>query len=498
MAPRKNNFGISGLLDTPMVPLDNEYYDRLSTQGLANQARRNEKVAAELQHLQNAENGGDNAASLVRMNQRKQAADANYDAAMQTIWPGRQTSQVNNAAAPQQNAPQPQRTTTGGGQAIAAENPDQQQHGPGGTTETRRLGGVDANVETDQNGRVTSVFSSTPNSPGYGMIRLTGTPNRQAAQRPQPGLGYNQDAAQQAAGWRNLHEPGKYGGAGGYRNVRDADGNIRPGLFAIRGNAGGYGFQGSEKDAALFAAPVWKPAYQVQNKPNLTFLQYERARRAAPAIDSRPNWDDYKGMTWQTRIKKYQIDMDAWDKQRARAMGYDPEMEKLAMQREQLAQQYGFNMAQAGNDALRAQAALGLNWLQQQGQQLQNAQAARLDAIRRQMMTVRPGSKEWLDLYKNAQALEGNLGKQEQDKMSDVATINDPVNGSYQVQNIRDANGNVYQRRVTEQGGQGHPEDPNGEQLISILQRMTPKEQQKYLNGTQEDRRKMLQEIANR
>ena len=389
MAPRKNNFGISGLLDTPMVPLDNEYYDRLSTQGLANQARRNEKVAAELQHLQNAENGGDNAASLVRMNQRKQAADANYDAAMQTIWPGRQTSQVNNAAAPQQNAPQPQRTTTGGGQAIAAENPDQQTAGnpqaPGGSTSTmENWSGTNVDVQRDPaTGRAKYVnFGEAGSGPNTGWGKVVGqAANQQAAAgQSRPGLGLN--------GMRDL--------GNGQVAVGQVDGFQNP----------GYGFKGSREDAARFFQPVGRPGGYNPYKQRFRTLFDEQmdARRAA---QNAPSPVEPQGpMGW----KRLRDKMNNESRERIAEMTGGFGLTQAGMQdaraREQLAQQYGFNMAQLGNDNLRTQAALGLSGLQQQQAMQQMRQDAMLNNARYTLATADPNS----DAYKRAERVVKALG----------------------------------------------------------------------------------------
>ena len=287
-----------------------------------------------------------------------------------------------------------------------------QQHGPGGTTESRRLGGVDANVETDQNGRVTSVFTGTPNSPGYGMIRLTGTPNQQAAQRPQPGFGYNQDAAQQAVN--------QYGGIGSVRQVQG-----RPDLFAVRGNAGGYGFHGSARDAALFGAPVFNSAHRVQDGPNETFLRYraeERARRAAPQpVEQGP-------MGW----KRLKAKADNESRERIADMttrlGYSTDAARNALTQQQLAQQYALGLGQAGNDALRTQAAFGLNSVQMQQAMQQMRQQQMLDNARQTYATARPGSQEWIRARNTIQAY--RQGGENEQKPFEIGEDVDPETGS--------------------------------------------------------------------
>lgn len=285
---------------------------------------------------------------------------------------------------------------------VSAEEMNRQaetnQQTPANTTTRRTVGGVEADVTSDANGRVTQVQYGSPNTPGYGMIRLTGTPNRQQAQRPQPGLGYNQDSAQQAVN--------QYGGIGSVRQVQG-----RPDLFAVRGNAGGYGFQGSARDAALFGAPVFNSAHRVQDGPNETFLRYraeERARRAAPQpVEQGP-------MGWKRLKAKADNESRERIADMTTRMGYSTDAARNALTQQQLAQQYALGLGQAGNDALRTQAALGLNSVQMQQAMQQMRQQQMLDNARQTYATARPGSQEWIRARRFIEA--SNDGKENERK----------------------------------------------------------------------------------
>lgn len=199
-------------------------------------------------------------------------------------------------------------------------------------------------AEGDQN-----IYRAVDDQGGTAVARWNSGSNPFQAQRTQQGLGFNADMAQQAVN--------QYGGVGSVRQVQG-----RPDLYAVRGNAGSYGFQGSADAAALFGAPVFNSAHRVQDGPNETFLRYraeERARRAAP------QQEEQELMGWVRRDKQRERESRERIAAQQAQLGYDTDASKNALTREQLAQQYGFNMAQAGNDALRTQAALGVSGLQQ-------------------------------------------------------------------------------------------------------------------------------------
>lgn len=347
-----------------------------------------------------------------------------------------ETAQPQTPAAPTQRA-------TGGGQAIAAENPAQpgrpanRQQPAAGGVENYTAGGLNFARSKNENGE--TVLAATDGSGGTARAVIHGRPQTQG--QAQPGLGLRDLGNGQAA-------TNQYGGAGGYRQ-------IQPGYYGVRGNnGGGYVVQGDEQAAKLFGAPVWNSAHKAQNGPNQTFLKYraeERTRQAAN--EGRPNWDDYKNRTWQTALKTYQADMDAWDKQRGRAMGYDPEMAKIALQREQMNQQYGLNMANLANSNAQAQAALGLNALQQQQTMQQIEQNRNLENARQTYATARPGSQEWIRARNTIQAY-GQGGEKEQ-KPFEIGEDVDPETGSKTKRYGIQTEDGIMPLQVTGAGGKG-------------------------------------------
>ena len=181
---------------------------------------------------------------------------------------------------------------------------DVQKQMAGFTTETRRLGGVDANVTTDANGRVVEVRSGNPanQEEGAGWIKLV-DPNAKASGLP-TGEQLAQYQQQQAAMRRygNIMRPNG-------ESDRDFNAGSRVVVTPGRGRATnnpGYTFDGNAGDAARFFQSVPNGGGYNPYKQRFRTLFDEqmdaraRQREMNAMNEGRPNRDDYKDRTWQT------------------------------------------------------------------------------------------------------------------------------------------------------------------------------------------------------
>lgn len=319
---------------------------------------------------------------------------------------------------PQAPVTQTQRAT-GGGQAIAAENPDQQQQpagnpqAPGGVPWLKSAvpaEGADAQWNVASRGRdgQPDIQTATVGDTQYWQMeggvaskKLNQQP-RAAAGQSRPGLGLN--------GMRDL--------GNGQVAVGQVDGFQNP----------GYGFKGSREDAERFFQPVGRPGgynpYRVDVGPTL-FNRLQEERRAAKAT---PQPAEQGPMGW----KRLRDQMNNESRERIAEMTGGFGLTQAGLQdaraREQLAQQYGINMAQLGNDNLRTQAALGLSGLQQQQAMQQMRQQQMLDNARQTYATARPGSQEWIQARNTMQAY--RQGGENEQKPFEIGEDVDPETGS--------------------------------------------------------------------
>jgi len=259
--------------------------------------------------------------------------------------------------------------TTGGGAANAAEQTEQQQAtapgrpqpatnpqpAAGFKTETRQIGGAEANVTLNPNNRVTKVVSGDPNSPGpYGMVELV-DPNAKARGLPtaeQLAEYQNQQAAMRRYG--NIMRPNG-------ESDRDFNANSQVVITPGRGRATnnpGYTFVGGAGDAARFFQPVGRPGGYNPYKQRFRTLFDEQmdARRAARAQPEKPQMD--MTLPGNSRRAKYHEQMQAYNNELNQGYGLDAKQMENALQRQRLAQEYGLGMAQQENDNMRTRSAL--------------------------------------------------------------------------------------------------------------------------------------------
>ena len=296
----------------------------------------------------------------------------------------------------QRTAAQQQPTTA----PVAAAQDVEQQQTTGFRTETRQVGGVEANVTTNPNNRVVKVQYGDPNSPGpSGRVELV-DPNAQARGVPSPeqlAAYQNQQAAMRRYG--NIMRPNG-------ESDRNFNANSQVVVTPGRGRATnnpGYTFVGSAGDAARFFQSVphgggYNPYRQTIQGPSPQERYSEWLNKGRGQTQR-----DYEPKGWQGRRAKAQMEADRYKTDVLAAQG----MNTAAMQDARARDQFGLQFAQTMGQ-------MGTQELQNAQLRQQLAQNAQMNAVRQKMANTRPGSQEWMGLYKTAQALEGKYSGEEQ------------------------------------------------------------------------------------
>ena len=225
------------------------------------------------------------------------------------------------AAPPAQAAPRPFKSTL-----------------PGGITYT-----------ADQQGNRTYTMG-TPGQDGYGMVRVNNPSNdpnwmeRQRVagqQQQQPSLGMVR---------------------------RTGNG------FQVQGANGPYSFQGSAADAARFGAPVSRPAPTVATQAASEPLMYRQIRddRGGGSEVEVPKYlGPESGLGWQTRMKKYEAELDAYNKATGNRAQMDIEaMRQAGAGRQSLLQAQGISERNAIDRQRLGMEAPGME-LDQQNKQIE-------------------------------------------------------------------------------------------------------------------------------
>lgn len=182
---------------------------------------------------------------------------------------------------------------------------------------------------------------------------------------------------------RGFSKPGR---AGGGMDVRQAAMQGLTGRATIPGASGSYSFEGSAADAMKFGAPVATPARVIMGQTTGGDYRDVRDRHEAAkaSLAAVPQYlGPESGLGWKTRMKKYEAELDAYNKASGNKTSMDIEAMREAgagrrsmMVANEAANRLGedkrqFNANQAGRD------------LDTQTKQMELDAAAQVDALRK-------------------------------------------------------------------------------------------------------------------
>lgn len=272
------------------------------------------------------------------------------------------------------------------------------------------------------------------------VLQPYGTKRKPSPVVEQPTIkdGWTSDPNSNVYGGRILSmNPGQEGGGTGYvsgpargsRDLRTIASENRMG----RGQVGGYSFEGSDADFARFAQQPTMPALQdgntIANKRPI-YQQVRDRQEAIRPIEPPKYLGPESGLGWKTRLKKYESDLDAYNKVVNNKVAMD--IEAL---REAGAGQRSIRQAEAENNrtALEQQKFLA----QYPGQVLDNqiklddlANRQEVGALRNQLRTLTPGTPQYGEIERRLATLSGKFGEQKEPNVQMIEEPLDPTDPS--------------------------------------------------------------------
>ena len=314
-------------------------------------------------------------------------------------------------------------------------------------------------------------FTVTPNENVYGgSIRSLGTPGTDGS-----GYGYTSGPARGAQSRESfLSEVARRNQMG-------------------RGQVDGYSFEGSGADFAKFAQRPTRPAQNGSNVSNEPMLyQQVRDRYESNSMDLPKYLGPESGLGWQTRLKKYEADIDAYNKTTGNqtAMNIEAMREAGAGQR---------SLVQADTENQRNQMEQQRFLAQYPGQVLDNqiklddlANRQEVGALRNQLRTLTPGTPEYTEIERRLATLSGKFGEQKEPNVQMIEEQLDPTDpSSPMVKRPVRINRDGSYTRMNENVA---PTNVTAESLIQS----DPLSAERYAKLSPEDRTRMIQEMNKR
>ncbi len=314
-------------------------------------------------------------------------------------------------------------------------------------------------------------FTVTPNENVYGgSIRSLGTPGTDGS-----GYGYTSGPARGAQSRESfLSEVARRNQMG-------------------RGQVDGYSFEGSGADFAKFAQLPTRPAQNGSNVSNDPMLyQQVRDRYESNSMDLPKYLGPESGLGWQTRLKKYEADIDAYNK----ATGNQTAMNIEAMREAGAGQR---SLVQADTENQRNQMEQQRFLAQYPGQVLDNqiklddlANRQEVGALRNQLRTLTPGTPQYDEIERRLATLAGKFGEQKEPNVQMIEEQLDPTDpSSPMVKRPVRINRDGSYTRMNENVA------PTNVTAESIIQ-SDPLSAERYAKLSPEDRTRMIQEMNKR
>ena len=327
-----------------------------------------------------------------------------------------------------------------------------------------------AKVTTLSNG-----WTSTPDESVYGGRRLSfGTSGK-----PGSGTGY-------------VSGPARDSFSGEQSNERFLTEVARRNQMG-RGQVDGYSFEGSGADFAKFAQRPTRPAQNGSNVSNEPMLyQQVRDRYESNSVGLPKYLGPESGLGWKTRLKKYEADIDAYNK----ATGNQTAMNIEAMREAGAGQR---SLVQADTENQRNQMEQQRFLAQYPGQVLDNqiklddlANRQEVGALRNQLRTLTPGTPEYDEIERRLATLSGKFGEQKEPNVQMIEEQLDPT----------DPSSPIVKRpvRINRDGSYTRMNEnvaPTNVTAESIIQ-SDPLSAERYAKLSPEDRTRMIQEMNKR
>lgn len=260
-----------------------------------------------------------------------------------------------------------------------------------------------------------------------------------------------------------------------------------------RGQVDGYSFEGSGADFAKFAQRPTRPAQNSSNVSNEPMLyQQVRDRYKSNSMELPKYLGPESGLGWKTRLKKYEADIDAYNK----ATGNQTAMNIEAMREAGAGQR---SLVQADIENQRNQMEQQRFLAQYPGQVLDNqiklddlANRQEVGALRNQLRTLTPGTPEYDEIERRLATLSGKFGEQKEPNVQMIEEQLDPT----------DPTSPIVKRpvRINRDGSYSRmPESvaPTNVTAESIIM-SDPLSAERYAKLSPEDKIKMIQEINKR